>query len=200
MYPLAGSSRLLVVRERRLVAVMPVCDQEPPVGKGRTELLVGQPPEPRALDLEVGRAIGHLERGQRPRRAGRSARAGRASHGAGGAGPPSARDAFARAAGPCRPRRARPQRADEPGASPGDAVRADVVLGERPEARLLGNEDPFLAPARESFGPPPPPIRGASDGRRCGGSRRASARAAPGRSRRTAARRALSSGPARSVS
>ena len=32
---------LLVVRERRLVAVMPVCDQEPPIDEGRAELLVG---------------------------------------------------------------------------------------------------------------------------------------------------------------
>ncbi len=36
---------LLVVRERSLVAVMAVGDQEPPVGEGRAELLVGQPPE-----------------------------------------------------------------------------------------------------------------------------------------------------------
>ena len=60
--PALRSPDLLVVRERRLVAVMAVRDQEPPIGEGCAELLVGQSPETGALDLEVGRTVRRLER------------------------------------------------------------------------------------------------------------------------------------------
>ena len=96
---------LLVERERGLVAVVAVGDQQLRVRQllGERVAEVGvEPPEPRGdaalLGGEVGLAETVERRSSRPR-AGRSARAACASHEAGAAAPPSGRRACARAGG-----------------------------------------------------------------------------------------------------
>ena len=125
-----------VVRDRRLVAVVAVRDQQLPVARRpRRSRRSRDPPELRALDLEVGLAL----RARRPaaglRRGGRSARAARR--------PPRTQPQppFLRLA--VRPLvreddaglvRLGLERRDEARARARDAVGADVVLLERPEA------------------------------------------------------------------
>ena len=133
---------LLVERERGLVAVVAVGDQELRVlqllGQRVAELRV-EPPELRVdaafVDGEVRLAEAVDPRSCRPR-AGRSARAVCASRAAGAAGPPSGRRACARAGGRRALVRLDVQRGDEALARALDAVGPDVILREPPVRRL----------------------------------------------------------------
>ena len=51
-----------MVGQRGLVAMVAVRDQEPPVGKRLANILVLEPPEPCAFDLELRRPVGNRER------------------------------------------------------------------------------------------------------------------------------------------
>ena len=127
-----------MVGERRLVPVVAVGDQKPAVGERLTERVVGQTPEARALDLQLGRAVGPLER--RSALVEQEDRLELGAHLAQEPEPPLLRaamralvrqdDARSRRARPAASRRGPVRRAR-------DAVRADVVLRERPEAGLF---------------------------------------------------------------
>ena len=173
---------LLVERDRRLVAVVAVRDQELPV---RRRTPPGRPSSRhslRALDLEVGLALRHRERRRRRRRGGRSARAARRSREAAAAGPPSGRGACARAAAPSPSRTARPAatrrgrcacaRRRRGRRSPGRAPRRPA----RPRGRGRRAPASRARPAR-----PRPRTPAASGGRRCAGCARAARPAAPRR-------------------
>ena len=95
-------------RDRGLVAVVAVGDQELPSREERLDaVVVLDAPEPRSVDLEVGLPSPVGRAAARPRRGGRSARAARASRAGGAGGPRSPRRACARAAGRRPPRTAR---------------------------------------------------------------------------------------------
>ena len=171
MYPLSGVP-LLVVRERGLVAVVPVGDQEPPVGEGLAERSSSvEPPEPGALDLDLRIAAGDLERRvafvEEEDRLELGARLAQQAES------PLLRPAVRSLVGQDGARLVRldPQRPDQARPRAGDPVRADVVLGQRPERPARsGTRTPSLAPLAEARGRPPPPSRAASGGRRCTGS------------------------------
>ena len=184
-----GSSNLLVVRERGLVAVVAVGDQQAAVGERVCDRRVVEPPEPRSLDLDLRLTVGHVE--------GRLSlveeedrlelRPGRAQK-------PQA--PLLRAAVRSLMRQDDPvlvrldsQRSDEPRAPAGDAVGPDVVLRQRPEGRRL--RSPARPPRSSCAAPrrPRPPNPGASGGRRCTGCGRDIRPAPRARSRRREARR-----------
>ena len=187
---------LLVEGDRGLVAVVAVRDQELLVVEGADDRRVVDPPELRALDLQVRRAVRAARPGAARRRAGRSARAGRASRAAGAGGPsfgPRVR-ALVRQHGAGRVRLDL-ERRDEPVARARDPVGADVLLRERPDGRRLLDEHALRAPLAQL---PCRLVLGVGQrqrGRRCAGCGREAPRAARARSRRTAARRASRAAP-----
>ena len=103
---------------------------------GRRRLGV-QPPEARAVDLDVRRRLGSRQLERRRRRAAGWARAARASRAADAGAPRGCADGCARAEGRSRRVRGRLHRGDHPLALPCDAVRADELLAREPHGRLV---------------------------------------------------------------
>ena len=145
-----GGAAGLRVLDRRLVAVVAVGDHQLAVGEGLDDRVgLGEAPELRALDLELGLALRVRD--------GRQAlveQEDRLELRADGADEPQ----------PALPRLAMRalvrqddaalvgldlERRDDPAPRPRDAVRADVVLLERPERRRLLSQHALLAPGRE---------------------------------------------------
>ena len=138
-HPRARRRSLLVgVRERRLVPVVAVGDQELAIGERLGDAVAREPPEPRARRRRGPARARERPRAARRRRAGRSARAAPARRAGGAGGPPSARRASARAAarfrvayGSTRSEATRPSRRRAIPSGP------DVVLGDGPDRRLV---------------------------------------------------------------
>jgi hypothetical protein len=137
---------LLAERDRSLVAVMAVCNQELLVVEVADDHRVVDPPELRSFDLEVRLPLGPLDRGrsvvQQEDRLQLDARC-----------PQEAESLLLRTCVCPFVRQHRSgrvgldlERGDEPEALAGDAVRADVVLFERPDGRRLLDEDAVRVP------------------------------------------------------
>jgi hypothetical protein len=148
-----------VERERGLVAVMAVRDQELSVGElldERVGELLVQPPEPRHHSSFVGLQLGlaeavDLDRAVPEEEERLELRAGRTQQ----PQPPLLRPgmrALVRQDDPVLVRLEQKRR-DEPFAAPRDAVRADVLLHEPPARGLrIANEDSLLLPLHEACG------------------------------------------------
>ena len=145
-----GSAGLLVVCERGLVPVVAVGDQETAVGERLAECVVLQAPETSAFDLDVGRAFRNVER-----RVAFVEEKDRLELGTRLAKEPQ--PSFLRAAMRSLVRqdraglvRLQAKRSDEARPRARDAVRADVVLRERPERGRFLAEDTVVAPVAEA--------------------------------------------------
>src|SRR5215212_5449433 len=137
---------LLVERQRGLVAVVAVSDEQLTVGEGLSELLVGEPPQARPVDLEVGHRGGHLER--RGTVIEQEDRLDVRTHGAQQPEPALRWASVRPLVGQDDPPLVRhdPKCGREAGARARDAVRSDVVLRQRPEGGGLFAQGALSAP------------------------------------------------------
>src|SRR5215211_2519147 len=140
---------LLVERQCGLVAVVAVSDEQLPVGEDLSELLVGEPPQARPVDLEVRRGGRYLER--RGTVIEQEDRLDVRTYGAQEPEPALLWASVRPLVGQDDPPLVRldPKRRREAGARARDAVRSDVVLRQRPEGRGSSRRAPSARHSRQ---------------------------------------------------
>ena len=148
--PAGRSPSLLVVRKSGLVPMVTVGDQELAIGEGlRDRSRLVEPPEPGALDLEVRRPLGDVERPLAFVE--EEDRLELGADLAQDAETPLLRPAVRALVGQHGSRLVRLdlQRPDQARPCSRDSVGTDVVLGQRPEPGLVRDQDLLVAPFAE---------------------------------------------------